>query len=156
VALLKAGGAKIAVAPSGASAEIAVANPGNVLIPSTTGQVAIYQGGTRLFGQKVALAAFVPHTAIQYGVPWNGKPVEGTYTIRGVMRPAGAPAVRFDRTVSFGLGAIRKFKRETGRQAVESSGASPVLIIALALVFALALGLGVAYAGARRKLAGTR
>jgi hypothetical protein len=152
---LKLEGAKIAVAPSGASVALAVSNPGNALILSTTGRVTVYQGGTPLFTQGIALGAFVPHTAIAYRVPWRGTPVEGTYEVRGVLRPAGARAVRVDRTISFGQSAIRNFKQETGRQAIETSGTPLALIAALAAAFVLALGLGIAYARARRRLAST-
>lgn len=81
-----------------------------------------------------------------------GTPVEGTYRVRGTLRPAGAPPIAFDRNVTFRRSAIRQFRRETGRPAKQSSGTPVVLIVVLVLALAAAGTLGVAYARARRRL----
>jgi hypothetical protein len=152
---LQIGGARVEVAPSGASLAIAVANRGNALIPGSSGSVSVFQGSTRLFTQKVELASFVPGTAITYRVPWQGTPVEGTYRVSGEIRPTGKAPIRFERTVTFGGGAIQKFRQQTGRPAKSSSGAPVLLIAALAAVSAIAVAFGVAYGQARRKIART-
>jgi hypothetical protein len=149
---LSVGDVGIAVAPSGASLAIAISNPADRLIESTGGDVTVSQGATPLFSQVIGLAAFVPRTAITYHVPWEGTPVEGTYRVRGTLRPAGARAVHFDRTVTFGAKAIGKYRRQTGRPAKGSTGVSAVVIIALALAVALANAFAVAYARVRRQL----
>jgi hypothetical protein len=79
--------------------------------------------------------------------------VQGTYRVTGEVRPAGAPRIAIDRTVTFGRGAIRQYRADTGGQAKESSGTSPVLIIALALALIAAVAFGVAYTLARHQIA---
>jgi hypothetical protein len=149
---LAVGHVGIAVAPSGASLALSLSNPGNALIPSTTGEVTVSQGDTPLFSADTPLASFVPKTAIDYHVGWEGVPVQGTYRVKGVLRPSGAPTIRFDRTVTFGSRAISRYRRQTGRRAIASSSLPTVLIVVLALVLALALAFAFAYARARRQL----
>jgi hypothetical protein len=149
---LSVGDVRIAVAPSGASLAVKISNPANTLVESTGGDVTVSQGSSPLFSQVIGLAAFVPDTAITYHVPWDGTPVEGTYRVRGILRPAGARSVAFDRTVTFGGKAIRQYRRQTGRQAKTSSGIPVVVIVVLALAVVLAVIFGVAYTRARRQL----
>ncbi|MHB8659889.1 MAG: hypothetical protein ACYC91_18490 [Solirubrobacteraceae bacterium] len=149
---LAVGGARIEVAPSGASVALAISSPGNTLIRSSTGSVTISQKGKPLFSQSLNLAAFVPNTSITYHVPWKGTPVEGTYRVKGEIRPLGGPVVVFDRTVTFGHNAIRRFRSQTGKPATESSGTPILLIIALVLALTATLGLGVAYVRSRREI----
>ncbi|HWG09190.1 MAG TPA: hypothetical protein VN672_09305 [Solirubrobacteraceae bacterium] len=150
--MLSLGAMNIAVAPSGATLAMQISNPANTLISETTGSLTVSQGATPLFTQDTTLAAFVPKTAITYHVPWVGTPVEGNYRVKGVLRPAGARPIVFDRTVRFGGGAIRKYRQQTGRQAEESSGTPIVLLVVLGLALALAVTFGFAYIRARRQL----
>jgi hypothetical protein len=61
---LAAGASKVVVAPSGASLALAITNPGNTLVPSSTGTITVSQGARTLFTHGIELAAFVPKTAI--------------------------------------------------------------------------------------------
>jgi hypothetical protein len=149
---LSVGSAKIDVAPSGASLVLGITNPANTLIASSTGSVTVFQDSTPLFSQEMQLAAFVPKTAIAYHLPWEGTPVEGTYRVKGELRPAGAPPIRFDRKVTFGSSAIRQFRQETGRAAKEGSRAPVVLIVALVVALLAVITLSVGYGRARRQL----
>jgi len=149
---LALGGVSIAVAPSGASLALQISNPANKLVNSTTGDLTVSQGGTPLFSQSLELAAFVPKSAITYHVPWEGVPVEGSYRVRGELRPVGAEVIRFDRMVRFGRRAIDKYRRQTGRPAKTSSSFPVVLAAALALALALAVAFAVAYVQARKQL----
>jgi hypothetical protein len=149
---LKVGAVSIAVAPSGASVAVRVSATGNTLIPATTGELSVSQDGRTLFRQTIGLAPFVPKTSITYHAPWEGIPVEGSYRVRGELRPAGAATVRFDRTVSFGHNAISKFRRQTGRPAVSHSSLPVTVIVVLVVALAAALGFAVAYARLRRRL----
>lgn len=145
-------GARIFVAPSGASLGLQIANPGNTLIPATTGEVSVSQGGTTLFSQTIDLAAFVPRTQITLHVPWEGVPVEGSYGVKGVLRPQGGPPIAFQRTVTFGAAAIHQYRQQTGRPAKSAAGTPVVLILALVLASVVAILFGVAYARMRRRL----
>lgn len=139
------------MAPSGASLALGISNPGNTLIASSTGSVTVSQGSTELFGQAIELGAFVPKTSIVYHVPWKGTPVEGTYRVKGQLRPRGAPVIAFDRMVTFGGAAIQRFRSDTGKAATANAGTPVALIVALAIAVAVALGFGVAYARPRRQ-----
>lgn len=152
---LGVGPISIVVQPSGASLALRLQSPGNALISSTTGQVSVSHEGSLLFGQPIELAAFVPKTAISLHVPWEGQPVEGTYRVTGTLRPQGARAVSFDRTVSFGGDAIKQFRRLTGRPAQAGSSTPLVLIVLLAVAFSAALIFGVAYWRVRRRVGGS-
>lgn len=149
---LTLGAVTIAVAPSGASLAFGLSNPGNKLIAATNGSVTVSKNETPLFTRSIVLAAFVPNTSITYHVPWEGTPVQGTYRVTGELRPAGAPLIAFDRTVTFGRSAIHQYRRQTGRAAKESSGTPIVLIIALAVAVAVAATFAIAYARATRRL----
>ena len=149
---LTAGRASISVTPSGASLVVGMSNQGNSLIAATPGTITVLQGAEPLFGQTVELAAFVPGTAISYHVPWEGTPVQGTYLVRGVLRPAGAPVVRFERTVTFGRAAIHRFRKQTGRAARESSSTPLALVVGLAVALVAAALLGVAFLRTRSQL----
>jgi hypothetical protein len=149
---LALGPIRIAVAPSGASLALRVSNPANTLIDSTTGELAVLQKGETLFEADTPLAAFVPKTRIDYHVAWQGTPAEGSYEVKGVLRPAGARAIAFDREVTFAANAIGKYRRQTGRRAIAASSVPTVLIVVLGLVAALAIAFATAYLRARRRL----
>jgi hypothetical protein len=149
---LAVGRVGIAVAPSGASLALSLSNRGNRLISQTTGEVTVSQGKTTLFSVDTPLAAFVPKTSIDYHVAWQGVPVQGTYRVKGRLRPSGAPTVSFDRTVTFGSRQIGRYVRQTGRRAIASSSLPTALIVVLAVAIALAIAFAAAYARVRRQL----
>lgn len=135
---LESRGAEIRITPTGATLELRLASLGNELIPETTGRLAVFQGERRLFGQRTRIDAFVPETEIGYPVPWEGRPVEGTYRVRGVLDPEGAERLVIDETVEFARGETEELERETGQQAIESGGV-PLWLILLLLVALIAL-----------------
>jgi hypothetical protein len=150
---LAAGASKIVVAPSGASLALGITNRGNTLVPSSTGTITVSQGATPLFTHGIELAAFAPNTAITYKSPWDGTPVQGTYRVTGEVRPAGAPTIVINRTVTFGRSAIQRYRADTARPAKEDSGTPVELMIALAAALIAAVGFGVAYTIARQQIA---
>ncbi len=149
---LALGAIALAVAPSGASLAFELANRGDTLIGSTGGNVTVSQGGTPLFSQTIELGSFVPRTAISFHVPWEGTPVEGSYRVKGVLQPAGAQPIPFDRVIEFGSGAIHRYRRLTGHRAQSSSSDSLVLIALLAVVVAVAAILALAYLRLRKQV----
>jgi hypothetical protein len=111
----------VEVTPTGAFLGLRLRNAGNTLLRRTTGRV-------------------VPRTEITYPVPWKGRPVEGDYEVRGLLRPRGGRAIELDKEIEFGQERIKEFRRETGKPATESRGASPAVLGLLVLaVLALAL-----------------
>lgn len=153
VTALGVGPAAISVTPSGASVALRLDNPGDTLVDRTRGRVEVSQGTRRLFSAPVQLGPFVPRTAIAYEVPWQGRPVQGTYRVSGELTPAGGRTVTFTRTVTFGAPAIRRFRRETGRSATLAGGISIVMIVLLSLATLAAAVFAGAYFRARSQLA---
>jgi hypothetical protein len=151
---MKVGRASIAVAPSGASLELGLANHGNALITAVAGRVTISQGSRDLFRSRIQLGAFVPHTAIAYHVPWRGMPVAGTYTVHGQIIPAGAAPVTFTRTFRFGATAIKRYHAQTGRPALQAGRTPTWVLVVLALAIGVAATFAAAYTRTRRQLAG--
>ena len=154
---LQVGNAGIDVTPSSTDLTLLLRNSGNKLIRHTGGRLAISKDGRVLVRHRVDIDAFVPATTVRYRVPLVGSPAEGTYRVKGVLRPErGAPVV-VDETVSFGDTAAREFKRETGKEATKS-GPSILLIAALVAALALIIALAGALLRARRRLsaAGSR
>jgi hypothetical protein len=142
------------VAPTGAFLALHLRNAGNTLVERTSGRVAVLQKGRRLFSQPVRVDSFVPGTEISYPVPWRGRPVEGDYEVRGMLRPKGAAPIRFEEKVEFERSRIKEFRRETGKPATESRRSSPALLAVLALVTVLAVLLGAAYLRLLRRVSG--
>jgi hypothetical protein len=110
----------------------------------------VLQDGRQLFRRRLQIDAFVPGTEIEYLVPWRGRPVQGDYEVRGTLLPEGGKPVKIDRKIEFGKDRIREYRKETGRQAVASTGVSPAfLAVSVLLAGALAV-LGTAYVRLRR------
>ena len=149
---LKVGNAGIDVTPSSTDITLLLRNTGNKLIKRTGGRLAISQDGRVLVRRRVEISAFVPATTLSYRVPLVGRPAEGTYRVRGILRPQRGAPVTVDETVSFGKTAAGEFKRETGREATRS-GPSVLLLAGLAAALAVVLALVVALVRARRQLA---
>jgi hypothetical protein len=152
---MSVGRSAIAVASSGASLALPIANSGNTLITTTTGTITISQNARPLFSGRIALGSFVPRTAITYHLPWHGTPTQGIYHVRGTIHPAGTRPITIDQTVSFGNHAIKKFQQQTGRQATATPATPGILILLLTLAIIAAAGFAVAYVRARKRLSNT-
>jgi hypothetical protein len=142
----------IEVLPSGAALALGLANGGNTLVRRTSGRVTVSRDGRRLFSQDVDVDAFVPATQIELLVPWTGRPAEGDYDVRGILRPRGAAPITIATRVAFGDDLAREFRDETGRPAGEADG-PPLLLIAILLAMAAGLvALATAYLRLRRRI----
>jgi hypothetical protein len=72
--------------------------------------------------------------------------------VTGAIRPLGGKPIEVGTTAGFGKERIRKFRKETGRPAVETRGASPLLVALLAVVLATVAVLAAAYLRLRRRV----
>jgi len=153
--VLQFGNAGIDVTPSSTDVTLLLRNSGNKLIKRTGGRLAVSQNGRVLVRRGVALDAFVPGTTLLYRIPLVGRPAEGSYSVRGILRPERGAPVPVDATVSFGAAAAREFKRETGREAT-SSGPSTLLVAGLIGASVVVLVLLGALLRTRRRLRALR
>lgn len=148
---LKVDNAAIDVTPSSTDITLLLLNTGNKLIKRTRGRLAISQNGSVLVRRGVTIDVFVPTTKLLYRIPLVGRPAEGSYRVKGVLRPEGGAPVRVDETVSFGSKASGEFKRETGREATKS-GPSALLIGAFIGALVVVLLLAAALIRTRKRL----
>jgi len=134
---------KLNVSPSNSSVDVIFANVGNVLIPTSEGQVQVSQGDLVLGTRRIDLTSFTPGSQLRVAVAFRGAPAEATYRAKGFLQPLFAPAVNFDETVTFGGAQAVEFKRETGITAIGADkGGVPVwmwIAGAIALLLAAAL-----------------
>lgn len=149
---LRLGQVGIDVTPSATDVTLLLRNAGDKLLRKTGGRLEISKEGRVLTRRRVRIDAFVPDSTITYRVPLTGRPAEGTYRVRGILRPDRGDPVPVDAEVSFGAKAAKELKRETGREAT-ASGPSVGLIAALVAAFLLVVALVVALVRMRRRLA---
>jgi hypothetical protein len=127
---LQAGAASIEVTPSATNATLQLRNTGNRLVRKTSGNLSLLQGNTPLVHHHIKLDSFVPNTQITVRVPFEGIPAQGTYRLRGTLRPTGGEPVHVDQEISFDEPAARELRRETGQQA--KSPGIPTLLAGIA------------------------
>lgn len=138
-AALRAGRAAFIAEPSGTSVTLPVYNTGNLLIPGTTGHLTLTQGTRVLRQMPILLTSFIPRTQIEIPVPLTGTPVEGTYRLRGVLRPRNAPLVRIDTLVTFGTSQAKAVQQATGQKAIAGTSIPAWILAVLALAVLVTL-----------------
>jgi hypothetical protein len=132
-------GLKIVSNPSGAAINVGLTNPGELLVPTSTGRITVTKDGKVLLEEPISLAAFVPGTRIDYSLPWNGTPAEGTYRVEGFVHPAEGQAVAFDEQIEFGGRQTDTFERQTGLQVTATAGGTAPWVWLLIGVLGLAV-----------------
>jgi hypothetical protein len=104
---------KLSVEPAGAGLVLGIVPRGSELIPTTDLDLRVSRGSRTVLTHSASLGQLFPDSALDYRIPWEGRPTEGTYHVVGVIRPEGAPAVTIDRTVAFTADSTRELERET-------------------------------------------
>jgi len=85
---------------------------GTAFLPGARIRLRVVRDGRTVFGHRAGLGQMVPGSAIDYGIPWRGRPTEGEYRIVGEIRPEGAPVVRIDERVAFTPEIAERLERE--------------------------------------------
>ncbi|MEA2218273.1 MAG: hypothetical protein QOJ35_899 [Solirubrobacteraceae bacterium] len=138
---------KIDVQAAGAYLMLGLRPGGTVLIQSAPVRLRVSRGSRTILRHSSTLGQLFPHDDLDFRIPWNGRPTEGDYRVRGVIRPKAAKPIYFDRTLTFTPAKVSELNRETtpvaGRPAapglpmwvwlVLTGGAA--LLIALSLAF---------------------
>jgi hypothetical protein len=104
---------KLSVQPAGAGLVLGIVPRGSELIPRTDLDLRVSRGLRTILTHSASLGQLFPDSTLDYRIPWEGRPTEGTYHVVGVIRPEGAPAVRIDRTVTFTADSSEELERET-------------------------------------------
>jgi hypothetical protein len=115
---------KLIVAPVGAGLVLGMLPGGTELIQATRVRLRVLRGTRTVFTHAATLGQLFPGAGLSYRIPWRGRPVPGTYRMRGVIRPQGAAAVHVDRTVEFTSAGATRLERATP-PAVAPSAVAP-------------------------------
>jgi hypothetical protein len=106
-------GAKLTVAPAGASLKLGLLPGGSELTQGARLTLHVLRGSRTVFTYAASLGQLFPSETLNYNVPWSGRPTPGTYRIVGLIRPKGAPAVTINTTVQFTSSKAAVLRRET-------------------------------------------
>jgi hypothetical protein len=103
----------LAVDPAGAALVLGLRPGGNVLIGSAPITLRVSRGTHTILRHRSTLGQLFPRDAFAFRIRWNGRPSEGQYRVRGVIRPRGAAPVYIDRILNFTPDKVAELARET-------------------------------------------
>ena len=143
--------AELEVKPSGAALVLPLLPGGNTLIKDAQVKLRVSRGERTILDHDSALGQLFPGAGgLEYRIPWEGQPTEGSYQLTGVIRPEGAEDVTIDQTVEFTSDKVAELKKEA-----PPGPALPGLPIwvwlALAVGATLLIGMSVAILKLRRR-----
>ena len=104
---------KIKVDPVGAGLVLGLRPGGTILTQSAAVKLRVSRGSRTIFRHSSTLGQLFPNDSFDFRIPWTGRPTEGAYLVRGVIRPKGAAPVYINRTVTFTAAKVKELKRET-------------------------------------------
>ena len=104
---------KIVAQPAGAGLLLGLRPGGSVLTQSAPVKLRVSRGSRTLFTHAATLGQLFPGATFEYRIPWRGRPTEGSYRVRGVIRPKGAAPLDIDSGVSFSAVKAGELARET-------------------------------------------
>ena len=104
---------KIAVDPAGAGLVLGLRPGGTVLTQSAPVKLRVSRGSRTILRHSSTLGQLFPDDSFDFRIPWVGRPTEGDYLVRGVIRPKGAAPVYINQTITFTAAKVEELKRET-------------------------------------------
>lgn len=133
--------AKIKVDPAGAGLVLRLRPGGTVLTQSAAVKLRVSRGPRTILRHSSTLGQLFPGDDLDFRIPWTGRPTEGAYLVRGVIRPKGSAPVYVNRSVTFTPAKVKELKRETppGAQVAETEKAGLPMWVWLALAGAAVL-----------------
>jgi hypothetical protein len=133
--------AKLIVSPTGAGLVLGLRADGSELIESARIKLRILRGAHTVFRYASTLGQLFPGASLSYRVPWPGSPVPGSYSVVGVVRPVGAPAVNINQTVTYTAKNAVHYRRVTtpGPPAPQPKSIIPAWMWAALAIGALAM-----------------
>lgn len=137
---------KIVVQPAGAGLVLGLRPGGNVLIQSAPVKLRVSRGTRTILRHTSTLGQLFPRSGLDFRIPWMGRPSEGSYRVRGVIRPEGAAPLYFDRMVRFTAAKVTELKRATPPVAQTAAPGLPLWVwLALTAAAALLVALSLAF-----------
>ena len=104
---------RIKVDPAGAGLILGLRPGGTILTQSAPVKLRVSRGARTTFRHASTLGQLFPNDSFDFRIPWVGRPTEGDYLVRGVIRPKGAAPVYINQTVTFTPAKVKELKRET-------------------------------------------
>ena len=127
---------KLVVEPAGAGLVLGLRPGGTVFTASAPVKLRVSRGTGTILRHSSTLGQLFPDDNFDFRIPWVGRPTEGDYLVRGVIRPKGAAPVYINQTVKFTPAKVKELPRETppvaGEAAPEPSGLPSWVWLALA------------------------
>jgi hypothetical protein len=134
---------QLTVQPVGAGLVLGLLPDGSELIQSTRISLRVLRGARTIFTSTSTLGQLFPGAALNYRIPWIGKPTPGSYHVQGVIRPQAAAAVNISQTLKFTASKATQLKHETPPTAQQPSPGMPAwMAAALAVAVALLAAMG--------------
>ena len=130
---------KIKVDPAGAGLVLGLRPGGTVLTQSAAVTLRVSRGTRTVLRHSSTLGQLFPGDDLDFRIPWTGRPSEGSYRVRGVIRPKGSAPVYINRSIAFTLTKVEEIKRETPPLAQEAEAPALPMWVWLALAGAAAL-----------------
>jgi hypothetical protein len=104
---------KLDVSAAGAGLVLGLLPRGTVLMQDAKVKLRVSRGSKTILRNASALGQLIPDSRLDYRIAWNGRPTEGVYLVRGVIRPKGAAPVYINQTIGFTAAKVKELKRET-------------------------------------------
>jgi hypothetical protein len=104
---------KIAVEPAGAGLVLGLRPGGTILTRSAPVKLRVSRGPRTILRHSSTLGQLFPNDSFDFRIAWNGRPTEGSYRVRGVIRPEAAAPVYFDQMLRFTPAKLKELERET-------------------------------------------
>jgi len=146
---------KLVAQPAGAGLVLGLRPGGNVLIQSAPIRLRVSRGARTILRHASTLGQLFPRSSLDFRIPWAGRPSEGSYRVRGVIRPKGAAPVYIDRTVTFTAAKVTELKHETPPPAQSEAPGLPMWVwVALAGAAVLLIALSLAFWRFARRVGG--
>lgn len=104
---------KITVDPAGAGLVLGLRPGGTVLTESAPVRLRVSRGPRTVLRHSSALGQLFPGDDLDFRIPWTSRPTEGSYLVRGVIRPKGSAPVYINQSITFTPAKNEELKRET-------------------------------------------
>jgi len=104
---------KLDVQPAGAGLVLGLMPRGTILMQDAKVKLRVSRGKRTILRNSSALGQLFPDSKLDYRIAWNGRPTEGSYRVKGVIRPRAAAPVYIDEMVKFTPAKVKELKRET-------------------------------------------
>lgn len=136
---------KLTVEPVGAGLVLGLLPGGSKLIRSARVKLRVLRDNKTVFKHLSGLGQLFPGSALNYRIPWQGTPTDGSYRVLGVIRPKDAAEVQIDETVTFTSAKAAELEDEAPPAASAATSSMPPWVwLALTLGAALLVGLSIA------------